>query len=134
MINLIVGKKGMGKTKMLIDLVNEAVSTHSGNVVCIEKGIKLTYDISHKARLIDIAKYPVSDYPSLCGFICGILSSNYDITSVNIDSITKICNNDLSGLGTFLNAIDELKLDIDFNITVSADISEVSDDVKKYIK
>ena len=73
MITLIIGNKGSGKTKRLIQLANEAVEKSNGNVVVIEKGAKLTYDVSHKARLIDIEQYNVSGFDAFYGFLSGIL-------------------------------------------------------------
>ena len=82
MVSLLVGKKGSGKTKKLISLANEAVATSSGNVVVIEKGAKLTYDVTHKARLIDTDQYAIVGYDMLYGFISGICAGNYDVTDI----------------------------------------------------
>ncbi|MBR4949758.1 MAG: ATP-binding protein [Clostridia bacterium] len=134
MIKLIVGKKGFGKTKTLIDLVNQAVKEKEGSVACIEKGVKLTYDISHKARLVNTEEFGVDNYESLYGFVAGMIASNYDIKSIFIDSITKICNDDMEGFGFFLDKISEKITDTEeFVITVSADPAEVPDSVKKYM-
>ena len=80
MVKLIIGGTGSGKTKELIDQVNAAVKEEKGSVVCISRGNKLTFDISHDARLIDAADYPVSDIASLLGFVGGLHAGNYDIT------------------------------------------------------
>ncbi|MGN1451218.1 MAG: hypothetical protein ACI4XQ_03885, partial [Eubacteriales bacterium] len=90
MIKCIVGLKGHGKTKQLIAMVNEAAENESGSLICIEKSPKLTYDINHKCRLIDTVDYRVSGFESFYGFLCGLYSQNYDITSVFIDSLYKI--------------------------------------------
>ena len=76
MITLLIGKKGSGKTKKLIELANEAVKNSNGNVVVIEKGLKLTYDISHKARLVDSDAYSIEGLDALVGFISGICAAN----------------------------------------------------------
>ena len=91
MVTLLIGKKGTGKTKKLISLANEAVAASSGNVVVIEKGAKLTYDVTHKARLIDTDQYSISGYNMLYGFISGICAGNYDVTDILVDSTFKIC-------------------------------------------
>ena len=91
MLSLIVGVKGTGKTKHLIDLTNKALAESKGNVVCLEKGNKLRYDIKHQARLIDTSEYFIEDGQSLYGFIAGILASDHDITHIFIDSALKIC-------------------------------------------
>ena len=90
MVKLIIGGTGSGKTKELIDQVNAAVKEEKGSVVCISRGDKLTFDISHDARLIDAADYPVSDSASLLGFVGGLHAGNYDITRVFIDGLYKI--------------------------------------------
>ena len=86
MVTLLIGKKGTGKTKKLISLANEAVAASTGNVVVIEKGSKLTYDVTHKARLIDTEQYLISGYDMLFGFISGICAGNYDVTDILVDS------------------------------------------------
>ena len=90
MITLLIGKKGSGKTKKLIELANEAVQNSNGNVVVIEKGLKLTYDISHKARLVDSDAYGIEGLDALVGFVSGICAANYDVTDVFVDSTLKI--------------------------------------------
>ena len=82
MIKLIVGKKGSGKTKALLEMIEEAVGTSKGSVVCIEKGNSLKYNVSHQARLVDIEDYDVSDFNTLYGFLAGMLAGNYDITDL----------------------------------------------------
>ena len=86
MIKLFIGGKGSGKTKTLIEMVNNAVEASKGNVICIEKGDKLIHDITYKARLIDTDAYSVADAEALYGFIAGILASNSDITDIFVDS------------------------------------------------
>ena len=105
MIKLIVGTKGSGKTKAMIDMINSAVKTTNGNVVVVEKGMKLTYDISSAARLIDVEEYKISGGEMLYGFVAGLLASNYDITELYIDGILKVLNRDLNKLGVVLDEI-----------------------------
>ena len=93
MITLLIGKKGSGKTKKLIELANAAVESSKGNVVVIEKGLKLTYDISHEARLVDSDAYGIQGKDALVGFISGICAANYDVTDIFIDSTLKITGN-----------------------------------------
>ena len=125
MVKVIIGKKGTGKTKALIDMVNSEVKSAHGSVVCIEKGNKLTYDISHDARLIDIAEYPLEGYQGLIGFVSGILAGNYDVCDIFIDSILKMAGFDFNELGNFLDRLEILteKNKVNFVITVSADES-----------
>lgn len=125
MINVIVGKKGSGKTKKLIERVNESVAKSSGNVVVIEKGNTLTYDISHDARLIDIDEYGIQSAESLGGFLCGICAGNYDVTDIYVDSTLKIIGSDVNALTAFAEKMDALSSLANTNITllISADES-----------
>ena len=104
MIRVIMGKKGTGKTKQMIDMINEAVQSEHGNVVCIEKGSKLTFDIHYQIRLVDSSEYDVANFTALKGFISGLHAGNYDITHIFIDSLTKIVPTDgYNDVEDFLN-------------------------------
>lgn len=135
MIKLIVGNKGSGKTKAMIEMINKAAQTTTGNVVCVEKGMKLTYDISHSVRLIDIENYEIAGFDAFFGFLSGILAGNYDITDVYIDGILKIGGKDLDGLGALLAKVERLIADskILAVFTVSADEADLPESVKKYM-
>ncbi len=134
MIQLIVGGKGSGKTKKMIDMINESAKTTPGNIVCIEKSMKLTYDINYKARLIDVDEYSVSGYEMLYGFIAGILAGNYDIVEVYLDGVLKLGNHDLEGLGKLLAELDALvKENVKLVVTVSADLEALPESVRKYL-
>lgn len=90
MVRVIMGVKGTGKTKQMIELINTAVQNEHGNVVCIERGPKLTYDINYKIRLVEASQYDMKDFDFLKGFISGLYAGNFDITHIFIDSLTKI--------------------------------------------
>lgn len=124
MVTLIIGKKGSGKTKKLIQLANEAVAASSGNVVVIEKGAKLTYDITHKARLIDTDQYLISGYDMLFGFISGICAGNYDVTDILVDSTFKICPSTVDGLENFITQLHDLADTAETNIVLLISASE----------
>lgn len=133
MIQLIVGGKGSGKTKKMIDMINESAKTTPGNIVCIEKSMKLTYDINYKARLIDVDEYSISGYEMLYGFIAGILAGNYDIVEVYLDGVLKLGNHDLEGLGKLLGELEALvKENVKMVVTVSADLETLPESVRKY--
>lgn len=132
MIQLIVGGKGSGKTKKMIDMINESAKTTPGNIVCIEKSMKLTYDINYKARLIDAEEYNISGYDMLYGFIAGILAGNYDIVEVYLDGVLKLGNHDLEGLGKLLAELEALVKDVKMVITVSANMDALPESVSKY--
>ena len=135
MLKLIIGVKGTGKTKALINLVNTASDNSSGDVVCIEKGVKLRYDIKYKARLINTEEYFVCDGQSLYGFIAGIFASNHDVTDLFVDSALKICNNDAASFDVFVEEVAKLseKLNINVTMTSSIPVEEASETVKKYL-
>ena len=136
MIRVIMGKKGTGKTKQMIDMINEAVQSEHGNVVCIEKGSKLTFDIHYQIRLVDSSEYDVANFTALKGFISGLHAGNYDITHIFIDSLTKIVGSEATDHAVedfldWLNSFSE-KNNIKFTVTISADASLATDGVKKY--
>ena len=135
MLKLIIGVKGTGKTKNLINLVNTAVENSQGDVVCIEKGTKLRYDVKYTVRLIDVKEYFVADAQSLYGFIAGILASNHDVTDLFVDSALKICENDVVAFDKFVDAVDALaeKLNVKIVMTSSLPVEEASETVKKYL-
>jgi len=136
MLKLIIGVKGTGKTKTLIDMVNKTAEESAGSVVCIERGVKLRYDVKYKARLINTNDYLVFDAQSLFGFVAGILASNHDVTDLYVDSALKICNDDINAFEKMLIEIDELaeKHNVNVVMTSSIPVEEASDIVNKYTK
>lgn len=135
MLKLIIGVKGTGKTKQLIELVNNTAAQSKGSVVCIEKGTKLTYDIKHTARLIDTVQYAIDDAQSLFGFIAGIIASNHDVTDIFVDSALKICENDLVSFDKFATEVAGLveKYDINCTMTVSLPVEKATEVIKRYL-
>ena len=132
MIKLIVGTKGSGKTKAMIDQINDAVKT--SNVVVVEKGMKLTYDIAPAARLIDLDEYKIAGGEMLYGFVAGLMASNYDITDLYIDGILKVLDHDINRLGAVLDEMAAIAGDsVKVTVTVSADEAALPHDVKKYL-
>ena len=130
-----MGLKGTGKTKTLIKKVNEAVTSEHGNVLCIEKGNKLRYDIDHKVRLISTDEFGLIDYDMFYGFLCGLIAGNYDITAIFIDSVTKICRSeDMQELENFLKELQTFIQDKNIKIfmTVSSDTNNATEEIKKY--
>ena len=136
MVQLIVGLKGSGKTKKLVDMVRAAVNEETGDVVCIEKERKLTFDIPYQARLIDAGTYDIGSYEFLKGLICGVHAGNYDITHFFIDNFYKLVNDkSVESLETFLGWLDKFSANenISFVISLSVDAETLSDTVKKYM-
>ena len=108
MINLIPGKKGTGKTKVLVDAIKVACENATGNVVCIEKGTKLRFDVKYQARLIDVNEYDIMDAHGLQGFVAGLYASNSDITDIYVDAVLKICANDIEAFAAILPKLSKL--------------------------
>lgn len=135
MVNLIVGKKGTGKTKALIDGIHNSINTENGDIIFICNGDRHILDINHSIRLIDVAELDTEDFRVFKSFINGILSQNYDITSIFIDSLLKVVPNDFDNLTGFINDLDDIaqKNNIKFTICISADKSELPEGIYKYI-
>ena len=136
MVKLIIGGTGSGKTKEIVDQVSAAVKEEKGSVVCISRGNKLTFDISHDARLIDATDYPIKDYASLLGFVCGIHAGNYDITRVFIDSLYKIAGiKDVAQAEEFLNNLEKFseKHSVNFTVAMSEDQTAITEGMKRFL-
>lgn len=134
MIKLITGTKGTGKTKILIDMINEAVKTTNGSLVCIEKGDALRKSISYKVRWCDAEQFSVESFDTFYGFVAGMLAGNYDIKEVYVDGILKIGGADFDELGIMLAKLDKLTGD-DTKVvfTVSAEGAELPASVTKFV-
>lgn len=124
MLKLIVGVKGTGKTKTLINLVNGALEVTKGDVVCIEKGSKLRYDIKPAARLVNADEYMISDGQSLFGFIAGFIASNHDVTDLFVDGTLKICGGDVAEFEKLAKELALLLQKADLNLTLSVSLPE----------
>lgn len=134
MIKLIVGPKGAGKTKTMIDMIDNATKTTSGNIVVIEKSMKLTTSINHQARLLDVDEYGIQGGDMLYGFVAGVLAGNYDITELFIDGILRIVDHDMDVAAAVLDKIDAITRDsVEVVITVSATEDALPEGIKKYM-
>ncbi|MBP1736892.1 MAG: hypothetical protein H6Q60_773 [Oscillospiraceae bacterium] len=135
MVKVIMGLKGSGKTKQMIDLINQAVSTENGYVVAIERGPKLIYDVHHNIRLVDANEFDLSSFDVLKGFIAGLYASNFDITHVFIDSLSKIVpvepGPEVEVFLKWLETFSETN-NIKFTVTISADQSQAREGVRRY--
>lgn len=123
MVSLIIGNKGSGKTKRLIELINEAVKKSDGTIVCIEKSPLLTYEVTHKARLIETERYGVEGYDAFYGMLSGILAQDHDITEIFVDATFKIIGRDYEKFADLIEKVKKLSdiTDTDFVFTVSED-------------
>ena len=134
MIKVIIGEKGTGKTAKLIEAVHTAEKAATGNVVFVNKGKRHVLDLSHKVRLVDTEEYAIETYDEFYGFIGGMLSQNYDIAHIFVDSITKIVNEDLEALEKFLNKIEAVaeKNNAEIQIILSLDPAKATEGIKKF--
>lgn len=136
MVRVIMGVKGTGKTKQMIELINTAVQNEHGNVVCIERGPKLTYDINYQIRLVEASDYDLKNFDTLKGFISGLYAGNFDITHMFIDSLCKIVPAEANNpaVETFLDWLSSFseKNGIKFTITISADAALATEGVQKF--
>ena len=135
MIQVIMGLKGSGKTKKLIDAINEAVKSASGDVVCIEYGSHLTYDINYRVRLVNSKEYGINNLDKMKGLLCGLHAGNFDITNVYIDNLYKTIGSDRATGEEFIlwcAAFAEAN-NMNITITVSDDPAEASEAVKAFL-
>mgnify|MGYP003507323686 CR=1 FL=1 len=135
MVQLIVGSKGTGKTKKLVELVKHAVEEENGSVVCIEKDKNLTFDIPHTVRLIHASDYSFKSIEFFKGFICGLHAANYDISHVFIANILKMCEDvDMDKVAQLLDELNAFgeKESIIFTVTATVDPETLGDNIKKY--
>ncbi len=133
MIKLITGKRGTGKTKILVDMINDAVAVTKGSIVCIEKSMQLTYDIHYRARLVDVDAYEIDSFDKFYGFLMGTIASNYDISEIFVDGILKIGGRNYDELAALLDKINDVAKDLTIVFTVSEDNANLPDSVKKYL-
>ncbi len=123
MISLIIGNKGSGKTKRLINLINEAVVKSDGTVVCIEKSPLLTYEVTHKARLIETDRFGIEGCDAFYGMVCGIIAQDHDLTEVFVDATFKIVGRNYDEFAALINKLSAVSEEakVDFVFTVSED-------------
>lgn len=136
MIQLIVGAKGKGKTKHLLDKVNNAVKTVDGNIVYLDKNSKHMYELKNKIRLINTSEFPFTSTDEFIGFLCGIVSQDHDLQEVYLDSFMDIAFiNDKSAIVNVFDKLDKIssKFCVDFIISVSLEASEVPEQFKSQV-
>ena len=136
MVSILMGLKGSGKTKRLVEMVREAVKEETGDVVCIEKERKLTYDIPYQARLIEAGAYDIGSYEFLKGLICGVHAGNYDITHFFIDNFYKLVNDkSTESLVSFVSWLEKFSNNekISFVLSITADPETVPETLKPFL-
>ncbi len=132
MIKIIYGKKGTGKSKKLLDLANKEVDTARGNIVYIDDNNRCMYDLKHEVRFINTADYGIDTADKLYGFVCGILSKDFDISSVYIDGIKKIIKKEEEEISSLIEMFDGLFNEVDAYMVISSS-GEAPVYLKKYI-
>ena len=135
MIKVIMGPQGSGKTRALVDTVNEALGNEKGSVVCIGRDKRFVYDLKPEVRLVEINHFKILDLDMMLGFLCGVISQNFDITHIFIDSILKIAPGKVEDLDAFFEELDAIseKFGVDFTITLSEDQSKATSKIKSYL-
>ncbi len=135
MVQLIVGEKGKGKTKHLLDKVNTEVTTISGNIVYLDKSPKHMYELNNKVRLIDVSDYFIDNYNEFMGFVTGIISQDHDLQQMYFDNFLVLSKGEVSDLEGMLNKLDKIseKFGVDFILSVSRDEKELPEAVKSKI-
>ena len=135
MVQLIVGKKGKGKTKYLLDKVNSEVKTVSGNIVYLDKSTKHMFELNNKVRLIDVSDYGFENSAEFVGFVCGIISQDHDLEQMYFDSFLKISKLEDASITDVVNRLEVLgqKFDVNFILSVSCDEDELDESLKSKV-
>lgn len=136
MVQLIVGNKGKGKTKVLLDRVNTAIKTANGNIVYLDKSSKHMYELNNKVRLINVAEYNLANSDQFVGFVYGIISQDHDLEAMYLDSFLTIAKLEGTDITATINELEEISkaYNVDFFISASVDESELSDSLKEKIE
>ena len=135
MVQLIVGVKGTGKTKKMLDHVHESIKNVEGNIVYLDKSSQNMHELDNKVRLINVADYPLKNCDEFIGFICGIISQDYDLEQMYLDSFLKIAHlegEDLTDALTQLNAISE-QFKVDFCLSISVEENQLPEFAKEQV-
>lgn len=135
MVQLIVGNKGKGKTKHLLDKVNAQIKSAAGNIVYLDKSTKHMYELNNKVRLIDISDYLVTNYDEFVGFICGIVSQDHDLEAMYLDSFLKIACLQDDNIVPVIEKLETISktFKVEFTLSISMDENELPDSLKEKI-
>jgi thymidine kinase len=135
MIKVIYGRKGAGKIKTLIDTANDFASKSKGDVVFIDDSDQLICDLKHEIRFINVSEFPVAGTSAFLGFICGVISEDYDIDGIFIDGLTYILKQNVDSLKEFFDSLKTIaiKYNIKFYMTINGAVDETPDFIKEYI-
>lgn len=135
MIELIVGKKGKGKTKQLLDRVNSEVKTVTGTIAYLDKSTKHMFELNNKVRLIDVSEYMITDADEFIGFICGIISQDHDLEQMYFDSFLKISSLEGKDILPTIKKLESIgeKFNVKFVLSISVDENDLPDELKSNV-
>ncbi len=133
MVRIICGEKGKGKTKVMLQQANDAVSDTEGSIVYLDKNSKHMYELDNGIRLVDVSEYPNCSFEGLLGFLCGLISGNHDIQVVFIDSFLKISGLDSSNLAEAISTLDKNSDEVEFVLSISLDEADIPASLKESI-
>ncbi|MCT4563603.1 MAG: hypothetical protein N4A68_04715 [Maledivibacter sp.] len=135
MISILAGSKGTGKTKKIIGLANEEVVKSKGNIIFVDDDKRHMYDLKHKLRFISMDEYPTSTIDEFFGFLCGIISNDYDINKIYIDGLLKVMDSNCDEIPKLVSKLEVLsdKYEIDFFMTISCNKDQLNEDLNKYL-
>ena len=135
MIQLIVGEKGKGKTKHLLEKVNASAKTSNGNIVYLDKNSKHMYELNNKVRLIDVSDYFIENFSEFLGFVCGIISQDHDLEQMYLDSFFPISKAEIADMDACIDKLEKVgdKFGVDFVIAVSLKESDLSENAKSKV-
>lgn len=135
MIKLLIGEKGTGKTKAMLDSVQAALDRDHGSVVFINNNKRHVLDLNYKIRMVDTSEFSITNFEELYGLICGIISQNFDITDMFLDSITKIADGSMGDIAKFLDKLNAIceKFEVSLLVTASIKPEDASEGIKRYL-
>ena len=135
MIKLLIGEKGTGKTKAMLDSVQAALDRDHGSVVFINNNKRQVLDLNYKIRMVDTSEFSITNFEELYGLICGIISQNFDITDMFLDSITKIADGSMDDIAKFLDKLNAIceKFEVSLLVTASIKPEDASEGIKRYL-
>jgi len=134
MVQLIMGVKGKGKTKVLLDKVNSQIQKVEGNVVYLDKSTKHMYELNNKIRLINVADYPIKNADAFLGFILGIISQDHDLQEMYLDSFLKIANLEDKDITETVQKLEEISKEFNVDFTLSVSLDEVPEAIQKHVE
>ena len=135
MIQLIIGEKGKGKTKILLDRANKAMKEANGNIVYLDKSKQHMYELNNRIRLIDVTAYPITNSDAFIGYLCGLISRDNDLEQIFLDSFLKIAKQDGADIGPVLDQIRNLSdtYHVDFTISISVKEQDLPEQFKEFV-